>query len=58
MNAKLMKYFRVCYSQNTNTPLSWLTDLLTEVVFKFLFITENYVCELKKQENLLIYFNI
>ena len=58
MNAELMKYFRVCYSQNMNAPLSWVIDLLTDVIFKFLFMTENYVCGLKKQENLSINFNI
>ena len=54
MNAELMKYFRVCYSQTMNAPRSWIIDLLTAVIFKFLFI-ENYIHGLKKQESL---FNI
>lgn len=48
-NAELMKYFRVCYSQNANCPLSGVIELLTDVAIKFLFIAENYMCELKKQ---------
>lgn len=68
MNAELMKYFRVCYSQTMNAPRSWIIDLLTAVIFKFLFIIENIwiyiiyiyilllrIYGLKKQESL---FNV
>ena len=55
MNAELMKYFRVCYSQTMNAPRSWIIDLLPAVIFKFLFIIENYIYGLKKQESL---FNV
>lgn len=48
-NAKLMKYFVVCYSQNVNFPLSGVIELFTDVTIKFLFIAENYMCRLKKQ---------
>lgn len=48
-NAELMKYFRVCDSQNVNFPLSGVMELLTDVTIKFLFIAENYMCGLKKQ---------